>query len=208
MKKLLATRRVRTIVASAMLAFVVAGGLTACSGQNSGLVAQYQEGNNKGFIAADFAVQEFKAGHQPRAVTFDGTLADGEKVSSADYKGRVTVVNFWYAACAPCRAEAPKLEQAYKQFSGQPVSFLGVDTYDQAATAQSFAQQFHITYPTVIDLPDKTVTAAFTDVISLNATPTTVVLGRDGRPTARIVGELPATSILTSLVNTALGAKS
>lgn len=204
MKKLFGTRRGK-VMASALLALVVAGSLTACSGQNDTLVQQYKDGSSKGFIAADFAVKEFKPGQQPRAVDFSGTLSDGKKVTAADYRGKVTVVNFWYAACAPCRAEASKLEAAYKQFSGQPVAFVGVNTYDQPATADAFDAQYHITYPSIIDVDAKTATAAFADVIPLGATPTTVVLGRDGRPTARIVGELPATSILTSLITTALG---
>lgn len=207
MKQLFGTRRGK-IVASAMLALVVAGGLTACSGQNDGLVAQYKDGSNKGFIAADFAVKEFKPGNRPRAVDFSGTLSDGTKVTAADYRGKVTVVNFWYAACSPCRAEAPRMEAAYKQFAGQDVAFLGVNTYDQPATANAFDAQFHITYPSIIDVDTKTATAAFADVIPPSATPTTIVLGRDGRPTARIVGELPAASILTSLITTALGEKS
>ena len=35
------------------------------------------------------------------------TLFDGTTVDAADCQGKVTVLNFWFAACAPCRVEAP-----------------------------------------------------------------------------------------------------
>ncbi|MGO7984058.1 TlpA disulfide reductase family protein, partial [Rhizobium johnstonii] len=52
--------------------------------------------------------------------------------------GDVLVVNFWYASCAPCRAEAPDLEKIHAEFDGQGATFVGVNVRDQAATAASF----------------------------------------------------------------------
>ncbi|MDR6097013.1 hypothetical protein [Microbacterium sp. SORGH_AS_0454] len=43
---------------------------------------------------------------------------------------------------------------------------------------------------------------AFTGATPLNATPTTLVLDKQGRVAARIVGELPEASILESIVRT------
>ena len=202
-------RRVFQAAAAAAVAVVLAAGLAACSGGNGGdLAAQYRAGDGKGYIAADFAVHEYKPGKQPPAVRFSGTLDDGEAVSSADYAGRVTVVNFWWANCAPCRQEAPILKKAAAEFTGQDVAFLGVNTYDQAATALSFAKEFGISYPSVIDADTKSVTAAFADVVPLSATPSTVILDKDGRPTARIIGAIPDASILAALIRTAQGATS
>lgn len=200
-------RRASKIAASVLAAVVLVGGLTACSGANDGLVAQYKAGDDKGYIAGDFAVKEYGTNDRPEVVTFSGTLDDGAAVSSAQYAGKVTVVNFWYAECAPCRQEAPILEKTYQEFAGQPVAFLGVNTYNQAATSRSFATEFDITYPSVIDVDTKSVTAAFAGIVPLSATPSTVVIGKDGRPTARIIGALPDASILASLVRTALGEK-
>ncbi|GAA3765620.1 TlpA disulfide reductase family protein [Microbacterium kribbense] len=197
-------RRFGKAAASVLVALIVAAGLSACSSGGGDLASQYRAGDGKGYIAGDFAVKEFRPGDRPAAVDFSGTLDDGEPVSSTDYAGKVTVVNFWYANCAPCRQEAPQLEKSLQQFRGQDVAFLGVNTYDQAATARSFAKEFGVTYPSVIDVDTKSVTAAFADIVPLSATPSTVVLGRDGRPTARIIGQLPDASILTSLIRTAL----
>ncbi|UUT34810.1 TlpA family protein disulfide reductase [Microbacterium elymi] len=200
-------RNVFKVAASVAAAVILAAGLTACTGGNDDLAAQYRAGTDKGYIAGDFRVKEYGQNDRPAAIAFAGTLEDGKKVSAADYAGTVTVVNFWYSSCAPCRQEAPLLEKAAQQFEGRDVAFLGVNTYDQAATAASFAKEFGVTYPSVIDVDTKSVTASFADVVPLSATPSTVVLGKDGRPTARIIGALPDASILTSLITTALDEK-
>ncbi|MBN9179475.1 MAG: TlpA family protein disulfide reductase, partial [Microbacterium sp.] len=154
-----------------------------------------------------FAWKEYDAANQPRAVTFSGVLDSGAKVTSADYAGKVVVVNFWYAGCAPCRQEAPLLEKVYKSFAGEDVEFLGVNTYDQAETAQAFAKAHGVTYPSVMDADTKTVTAALVGVVPAGATPSTVIIGKDGRPTSRIVGEIESASILQTLVQDALDGK-
>ncbi|QAY60404.1 TlpA family protein disulfide reductase [Microbacterium protaetiae] len=201
-------RRRNKVAASLTAALLLVAGLTACTGAGDDLAQQYRSGDGKGYIAADFAVHEYKPGDQPPAISFEGTLDDGSDVSSTTYAGTVTVVNFWWANCAPCRTEAPVLKQADAAFADQDVAFLGVNTYDQAATARSFAKEFGITYPSVIDADTKSVTSAFVGVVPLGATPSTVILDKDGRPTARIVGAIPDASILESLIKTALGSTS
>lgn len=200
-------RRTTKAAASLIAALTLAAGLAACSGENGDLAQQYRDGNSKGYIASELTVHEYKPGDQPRAISYEGTLDDGTDISNKTYDGKVTVVNFWWANCAPCREEAPVLKKADAAF-GDDVAFLGVNTYDQAATAQSFAKEFGITYPSVIDVDTKSVTSAFVGVVPLGATPSTVVLDKQGRPTARIVGPIPDASILESLIKTALGASS
>jgi peroxiredoxin len=191
---------------SIALAAVLALGLSACA--NDSLAQQYRAGDNKGYIAGSFQTEEYTPQNRPKAIVFSGTLDTGDPVKSSDYVGKVTVVNFWYAACAPCRQEAAQLEKAYQSFAGQKVAFVGVNTYDQPATVQSFAKDHGITYPSIIDVDDKSVTAAFADIVPLSATPSTVVLDAQGRPAARIIGELPSSTILTTLIQDALDGKS
>ncbi len=189
----------RILSAAAVVALAV--GLSACT--QDPLAEQYRAGDSKGYIAANgFQYAEIPADQRGEPVEFEGSLDSGAAVSSADYDGRVLVVNFWYATCGPCIIEAPRLEQAYQTFEGQDVSFLGVNTYDQPATALSFARDNGVSYPSAMAVNDAELKLAFSDRTPLNATPTTLVLDKQGRVAARIVGELPEASILEGMVRT------
>lgn len=188
--------------ASVLVAAGLVAGLSACAADP--LADQYRKGDNKGYVASGFAAKEFDVGQRGTPVSFAGTTDSGAAVSNADYAGDVLVVNFWYAACGPCRAEAPRLEKAYKEFAGKDVAFLGVNIYDQAETSLSFAKNYDLSYPSVIAINDGTVKLAFAAVVPLTAVPVTLVLDKQGRVMARIIGELPDASILTAFVRDAL----
>jgi peroxiredoxin len=178
----------------------LAVGLAACTPED-GLADQYRDGDNKGYIAANgFQYAEYAPDERGESVQFTGTLDTGEEASSDDYTGRVLVVNFWYAACGPCIVEAPYLEEVYQSFDRADVDFVGVNTYDQAATAQSFARENEIGYPSLLAVNDAALKLAFTQHTSLSATPTTLVLDREGRVAARLIGALEEASILEAMV--------
>ena len=126
------------------------------------------------------------------------------EVSNADFAGDVLVVNFWYAACGPCRAEAPDLEKAHSAFEGEDVAFLGINTADAPEAAAAFAETYGVTYPSVIAGQDGAVKLAFAERTPINATPTTLVLDSEGRVAARIIGQLEDDSVLKTLVRDAL----
>lgn len=190
-------------ILSAAAALALVAGLAACSADP--LAEQYRAGDNKGYIAANgFQTEEIAPADRGEPVEFSGTLDNGSAVGSADYAGKVLVVNFWYATCGPCIIEAPRLEQAYQTFQGQDVSFLGINTYDQPATALSFARDNNVSYSSAMAVSDAELKLAFQEKVPLNATPTTLVLDRQGRVAARVIGELPEASILEAMVRTVL----
>ncbi len=192
-------RRVARRLAAVLITASLAATLAACS--NDPLAQQYLEGSNKGFIEGDFQVQEVDADDRGDAIVFDGTTQTGATVSSADYSGQVLVVNFWYAACGPCRAEAPTLEQVVSDTDGENVSFLGVNIYDQPETVASFMNTYSISYPSIIAVDDSAVNLAFADAVPLTAVPVTLVIDKQGRVASRIVGQLTDASILVTLVS-------
>ena len=195
-------RGIRRVLAGA-LALGLATTLAACA--NDPLAEQYRSGDNKGFIAADgFEVVEIPAEERGEPVVFEGTTESGDEVSSADYEGDVLVVNFWYAACGPCRAEAADLEKAYSAFEGEDVAFLGINTADAPEAAAAFAETYGVSYPSVMAAEDGAVKLAFAERTPINATPTTLVLDSEGRVAARIIGQLEDDSVLKTLVRDAL----
>jgi peroxiredoxin len=179
--------------------------LTGCSQDK--LAEQYREGSGKNYIAGDGSITEVALANRGEPITFAATDLDGNAISSSDFAGKVLVVNFWYAGCAPCRAEAKDLEKVNAQFAGKNVAFLGVNVRDGAQTAKTFNSTFGVTYPSVTDLDGK-VQLAFSSSVAPNAVPTTLVLDTKGRVAARVLGRLASATILATLISDQLKATS
>jgi peroxiredoxin len=122
-------------------------------------------------------------------------------LDSTALAGQVVVMNWWYVACAPCRAEAPDLAKLSEEFEDQGVQFVGVNVRDTAETALAFDRRFNITFPSVMDAQSGAVSLAFNGVVSPQAVPTTLVIDKEGRVSARILGRIDA-SILRTLIQT------
>ncbi len=121
-------------------------------------------------------------------VVFSGKTSDGRTLSSKSYLGKVVVVNFWYASCPPCIAEAPTLSALSTTYSGD-VQFIGVDVSDDGETTGIFEKNHRTPYPSIVDQEGgASVQLAFASVKPPKAVPSTFVLDRKGRVTARMVG--------------------
>lgn len=191
--------RMRRAAKAGVAGLVVAGALLLVGCSNDPLADQYLSGDSKNYIAGDGTVTEIEPESRQQAVDFSGTTAEGSTVSQADYSGEVVVLNFWYASCAPCRVEAPDLAKLSAKYDGQGASFLGVNVRDQAPQAISFEKNYGIEYPSVIDT-DGALQLAFSGEVSPNAVPTTLVIDKQGRVAARILGQVSEPSILDTLI--------
>ena len=162
--------------------------LTGCAADDP-LAAQARAGDNKNYVAGDGSVTEYAADQRKDPIAFTGTLYDGTRVASSELAGAVTVLNFWFAACAPCRVEAPELEALHTEYAPQGVRFFGVNLRDEKGTAEAFEQTFGITYPSFNDR-DGQVLLAVSGMVPPGAVPTTLVLDKQGRVASRILGQL------------------
>jgi thiol-disulfide isomerase/thioredoxin len=163
-------------------------GLSACA-QEDALAQQAKAGDNKNYVAGDGSVTEFAAADRKEPIQVNGTLFTGATVAPADFQDKVTVLNFWFAACAPCRVEAPILEELHQEFKGQGVQFYGVNLRDEKATAEAFDKTFNLTYPSFDD-KDGGVLLAVSGLVPPGAVPTTLVLDKQGRVASRVLGEV------------------
>jgi len=164
------------------------------------LADQFRAGDNKNYIAGDGTVTEFAIGNRPDFEAFSGVTESGQTLESSAFEGSVVVMNWWYAACAPCRAEATDLANLSLEFKGE-AEFIGVNVRDSAETALAFDRRFGIEYPSLMDSQSGQVSLAFTGVVSPQAVPTTIVIDRDGRVASRILGRIEP-SILRTLIQT------
>jgi thiol-disulfide isomerase/thioredoxin len=76
------------------------------------------------------------------APAYQATLLDGSRLSDADQRGDVVIVNFWATWCVPCRAEMPALEAYYQEHRTQGLKLLAIsmdDPKDEAKVRQVMA---------------------------------------------------------------------
>lgn len=194
MRSRMTSRRRGALVASVLLAVTALAGCTASDG-----IAEQGDG---GYISGDGSIVTIPAADREPAPEWSGPTQDGGSVGSADLDG-VTVLNFWYASCPPCRAEAGDLEELAQRFDGE-VPFLGVNVRDRAETAQAFMDEFGVTYPTVIDVETRDVVSAFAGQVPPTAVPTTLVLDAEGRVAVRIAGRIPGVTTVADLIDAVL----
>jgi thiol-disulfide isomerase/thioredoxin len=151
--------------------------LTGCSG--GGLSAQ----SENSFVAGTGNATYIKIGDRKNAPVISGEILNGENKSLLS--GQVTVINVWASWCAPCRAEAPLLQEFSIQYP--EVQFAGILTRDNISSAKLFYESFKITYPTFID---DSLLIGFKGSLIPNAIPTTLIIDKNNKVAARISGEV------------------
>jgi thiol-disulfide isomerase/thioredoxin len=197
-----AGRAARTAAATLAGALAAALVLGAC---DSGAIGNSGPGSNgQSYVSGSPGTTVYGAASGPAVPRVTGTLLSGGKFTLARYHGHVVVLNFWGSWCTPCRAEAPYLSKLAKGFSPRGVRFLGVDIRDSPATAEAFQRNFAIGYPSLNDPADE-IALDFRDTVPPAGIPTTLVIGRDGRVTARVIGEVSYPG-LRGLISRALAA--
>ena len=179
-------------------------GLSGCSQPVDQLAADYREGIGQNYISGDGAYVFIEPGSRDEAVTFSGDLDMGGEFDSADFVGQPLLVNFWYAGCPPCRLEAEDLQELNEEFSPEGMAFVGINIYDQRATSLTFAEEFGITYPSILDAGSGLARLSFAGQITPNAVPTTLILDADHRVAARVSGLITDMSLLKRMINDVL----
>jgi thiol-disulfide isomerase/thioredoxin len=57
---------------------------------------------------------------------------EGNKVSLAELKGKVVILDFWATWCAPCKKSFPAMQKALDKYKADPnVRFLFIDTWER-----------------------------------------------------------------------------
>ena len=118
-------------------------------------------------------------------VTF--TTIAGKKISMADLKGKVVLINFWATDCPGCIKEMPELINIYNTYKTKGFEIISVAMpYDPPAQVLNYTTQKSLPFPVMHDgFGD--VTKAFGGV---NLTPTAFVFDKQGKRLQRTIGEL------------------
>jgi thiol-disulfide isomerase/thioredoxin len=113
-------------------------------------------------------------------------LLDGSKQTTADMKGKVTLVNFWATSCVTCVAEMPKVISTYNKYKPQGYDTIAVAMrYDPPSYVVNYTETRKLPFKVAIDNTGA-VAKAWGDV---QLTPTTYLVNKRGEIVKQYVGE-------------------
>jgi peroxiredoxin len=119
------------------------------------------------------------------AATF--TTLEGKPIALADLRGKVVLVNFWATSCPGCIKEMPDLVETYNQYKDRGFVVVAVAmSYDPPNYVANFARTRQLPFPVALDVNGEHA-HAFGDV---QLTPTSFIIGKDGRILEQKLGEL------------------
>jgi thiol-disulfide isomerase/thioredoxin len=160
---------------------------------------------DENYTSADGAITELAVSNREEPLSFESSdTTDGSTIRSEDYVGSVLVVNFWFAACPPCRYEAPDLAEISAKYAADGVQFLGINVYDEREVANSFEREFAIPYPSILDVSTGELRLAFSGQLPPNGVPTTIIVDRSGRVAARLSGAILDRAVFEDMIESVL----
>jgi thiol-disulfide isomerase/thioredoxin len=112
---------------------------------------------------------------------------DGNVISTANWHGKVVIVNFWATWCPPCRDEIPEMIELANRYKDR-LQIIGVSQDDDASPKEvrEFAQHMGINYPIVMGSQ-----AFSTEYGGVPALPTSFIVNTDGRIVQKHTGLYP-----------------
>jgi thiol-disulfide isomerase/thioredoxin len=176
------------------VAILVAAVLLLTAGCSDGQVLRSGDGGQSRYIEGTGAVTIVPVGDRAPAPDFGGPLLNGGEFKLTEARGDVVVLNVWGSWCPPCRKEAPALQAVAESLAADGVRFVGINTRDNETDARAFQAEFGVTFPSVVDT-DGTRMLAFRDTLPPAAIPTTLVIDREGRVAARVLGAITEPSL-------------
>jgi thiol-disulfide isomerase/thioredoxin len=129
------------------------------------------------------------------APQFTLTDLEGKKVSLADLKGKIVIVDFWATWCGPCIGSFPGMQKALNIWKDKGVEFLFVNTWENAPeaskddvnwkkkNASDFIKKNNYTFRVLMDEESKVV-ADF----KVSGIPTKFILDKNGKIRFKVVG--------------------
>jgi len=163
----------------ALLGLLAVGGYVLIQGISPG------QGEERSEPAASGLEEE-----RQQAPDFALERLNGERFRLSEHRGTVVVINFWATWCPPCREEIPEFVELQTEMEGE-VLFVGVSMdKGDPEKVRSFAEEFGINYPIVID--DGTVSEKHGPISGI---PTTFLVDREGSARLQAMGQLTKESL-------------
>ena len=131
--------------------------------------------------------EEFEEEHRAILATdFTLPMLSGGNLTLSETRGKMTIINFWASWCAPCKMEAPHLQEFYEEYSDR-VEIVAVNntSKDKREDVAAFVEQYGLTFPVLLDE-----TGEINTMYGAFAIPTTVFLNEKGEIIHEYVGPM------------------
>lgn len=111
-------------------------------------------------------------------ISIDAVDLDGKKVSLAEYRGKVLLIDFWATWCGPCVAEMPNVLSVYNQYHSQGLEVVGFSQDQDENRLRGFLMQRGIPWRQVFCGGGQ---EGVPESYGIQAIPLMVLVGRDGK---------------------------
>ncbi len=109
---------------------------------------------------------------------------DGHKVSLADYKGKVVLLNIWATWCAPCVAEMPSMEKLYQELKDEGFELLAVSVDETGTEAVApFMKKHKLGFPVLLDT-----VGDIKSLYQVNGIPESFIIDKNGIIIEKVIG--------------------
>jgi thiol-disulfide isomerase/thioredoxin len=109
----------------------------------------------------------------------------GRRISSADLRGKVVLIDFWATWCQPCKKEMPGYQKLASRYAARGFAVIGfkLDIMADTEEPRAFARRLGIRYPLAVATDE--VKNKFGGIEGL---PTTLIYDRQGILRQKIIG--------------------
>ena len=124
--------------------------------------------------------------------SFSGIDYNGKQISSADFKGKIIILDFWATWCGPCVASMPEMKLIRESFAKHGVQIIGIaaDTKEDVA---AFCTQNEIPWPNIVDTDE-----ALVKRFGVVAFPTLMVIDKNGK---QVISDIEKAELVADLID-------
>lgn len=97
----------------------------------------------------DIFLKKYKGSVTPLALNLKN--AHGKSITKNDFKGQVTVINFWATWCPPCVEEIPSLNRLKQKMAGLPFELISINYAEDRKTILDFMKKVKVEFPVLLD---------------------------------------------------------